>query len=81
VVEYTDSRIASDPKCPQAIMQFQHGTVVMNADLSLSLMPYSVDGRQLQSDPCSELGKKGKAVYQRYNQSETMQVCFCLLPL
>jgi len=61
-----------DPACPQAIMQFQHGTVVMNSDLSLSLSPFSVDGRQLQSNPCSDLGKNGKAVYQRYNQSETL---------
>jgi len=60
----------TDPSCPQAIMQFQHGTVVMNADLSLSLSPFSVDGRQLQSNPCSSTKK---SVYQRYNQSETMQ--------
>jgi len=51
-------------------MQFQHGTVVMNADLSLSLSPFSVDGRQLQSNPCSSAKK---SVYQRYNQSEVMK--------
>lgn len=62
--------IASDPACPQAIMQFQHGTVVMNSDLSLSLSPFSVDGRQLFSDPCAS----SKATYSRYNQTETMAV-------
>lgn len=58
----------TNPKCPQAIMQFQHGTVVMNSDLSLSLTPFEVDGRQLFSDPCTG----DTATYTRYNQSETM---------
>jgi hypothetical protein len=57
------------PSCPQAIMQFQHGTFVENADGSLSMSPFSVDGRQLQSDPCSS----STSTYTRYNQSETMQ--------
>ena len=69
--EHTDVAIATDPSCPQAIMQFQHGTVVMNTDLSLSLSPFSVDGRQLQSNPCSS---NKKSTYQRYNQSETISV-------
>lgn len=51
-------------------MQFQHGTVVMNPDLSLAMTPFAVDGRQLQSDPCAS----NKATYTRYNQSETMAV-------
>jgi len=59
----------TNPKCPQAIMQFQHGTVVMNANLSLSFTPFAVDGRQLQSDPCSG----DTSTYTRYNQSELMQ--------
>ncbi|RQM07950.1 hypothetical protein DH86_00000828 [Scytalidium sp. 3C] len=59
----------SDPKCPQAVMQFQHGTVVMNANLSLTFTPIAVDGRQLQSDPCGG----DTATYIRYNQSELMQ--------
>jgi len=42
----------------------------MNSDLSLSLSPFSVDGRQLQSDPCSSTKK---STYTRYNQSETMK--------
>ena len=67
----TDGHTAANPKCPQAIMQFQHGTVVMNSDLSLSLSPFEVDGRQLQSDPCTA----DTATYTRYNQSETFKVC------
>ncbi|KAL3418286.1 hypothetical protein PVAG01_10002 [Phlyctema vagabunda] len=51
-------------------MQFQHGSVVMNDDLSLSLNPFSVDGRQLESKPCST---SKKAVYSRYNQTETFK--------
>jgi len=58
----------TEPQCPQAIMQFQHGTVVQNADNSLSFTPFAVDGRQLQSDPCSS----DTSTYTRYNQSETM---------
>merc|ERR1712225_233445 len=42
----------AEPKCPGAILQFQHGSVVENADGSLDLTPISVDGRQLQSSPC-----------------------------
>ncbi|PMD20057.1 hypothetical protein NA56DRAFT_601944 [Hyaloscypha hepaticicola] len=57
------------PSCPQAIMQFQHGTFVENADGSLSMSPFSVDGRQLLSDPCSG----STSTYTRYNQSETMK--------
>lgn len=52
-------------------MQFQHGTVVMNSDLSLSLTPFQVDGRQLLSNPCTA----STATYTRYNQSETFAVC------
>ncbi|KAH8656205.1 chaperone for protein-folding within the ER, fungal-domain-containing protein [Tricladium varicosporioides] len=59
----------TDPSCPQAIMQFQHGTVVLNSNLSLSLTPFAVDGRQLQSNPCTS---STMATYTRYNQSELM---------
>lgn len=51
-------------------MQFQHGTVTMNPDLSLSFEPFKVDGRQLQSNPCTS--KNGQ--FSRYNQTETMTV-------
>ncbi|KAK0102965.1 Reversal of tor2 lethality [Cadophora gregata f. sp. sojae] len=59
----------ADPKCPGAILQFQHGTVVENADGSLDLTPISVDGRQLQSSPCDG----HTSTYTRYNQSENME--------
>ncbi|KAF4630559.1 hypothetical protein G7Y89_g7576 [Cudoniella acicularis] len=67
----------TDPSCPQAILQFQHGTVVENSDLSLSFTPFAVDGRQLQSNPCVSAST---ATYTRYNQSETMSVSFVLNP-
>jgi hypothetical protein len=60
-------------------MQFQHGTVTSNADGSLDLTPFAVDGRQLLSDPCGGTDNKGLATYTRYNQSETMKVCCFLL--
>ncbi|KAI7182215.1 hypothetical protein D0869_02098 [Hortaea werneckii] len=58
-----------DPKCPSAIMQWQHGNWVMNSTGSLELTPIAVDGRQLMSSPCDY----DDAVYTRYNQSETLQ--------
>jgi hypothetical protein len=57
------------PKCPQAIMQWQHGTFVENSTGSLILTPFSVDGRQLQSDPCNYKN----SIYTRYNQTETIK--------
>lgn len=62
--------LAIKPSCPKAILQFQHGKFSENPDGSLTLTPFSVDGRQLMSDPCS--GKS--AIYTRYNQSETLEV-------
>ncbi|KAL2046959.1 hypothetical protein N7G274_000977 [Stereocaulon virgatum] len=56
----------SNPNCPQGIIQWQHGTYMKNANGSLSLTPFGVDGRQLLSDPCNY----GNAVYTRYNQME-----------
>lgn len=58
-----------NPACPQAILQFQHGTITENADGSLLLMPYAVDGREQLSDPCQYTTSS----YTRYNQTETMQ--------
>ncbi|TGO08100.1 hypothetical protein BTUL_0226g00110 [Botrytis tulipae] len=57
------------PSCVSSIMQWQHGKFVLNSDGSLSLSPFSVDGRQLESAPCTA----GTATYTRYNQSETLQ--------
>jgi hypothetical protein len=67
--------VAVDPSCPQAVMQFQHGMVIMNDNLSLSFTPIAVDGRQLQSDPCSS----SHATYTRYNQTELMAVSILCL--
>ncbi|KAI6805309.1 hypothetical protein KC367_g8000 [Hortaea werneckii] len=58
-----------DPKCPSAIMQWQHGNWVMNTTGSLQLTPIAVDGRQLMSSPCDY----DDGVYTRYNQSETFE--------
>lgn len=55
-------------------MQFQHGTFVENADGSLTLSPFSVDGRELISAPCSG----STSTYLRYDQAETMEVCVSL---
>jgi len=60
-----------NPRCPSAIMQWQHGTYTYNANGSLSLKPIAVDGRQLLSSPC----QGENSVYTRYNQSELFQVC------
>lgn len=51
-------------------MQWQHGTYVKNADGSLSLTPFAVDGRQLLSEPCSY----DNAIFTRYNQTEKFKV-------
>ncbi|KAI9640699.1 Reversal of tor2 lethality [Ciborinia camelliae] len=59
----------AEPSCVSSIMQWQHGKVVLNSDGSLSLNPFSVDGRQLESAPCIA----STATYTRYNQSETME--------
>lgn len=61
---------AREPKCPQGIIQWQHGSFEKNADGSLKLSPIKVDGRQLYSDPCSF----ENAIYTRYNASETFKV-------
>ena len=52
-------------------MQWQHGTYEIFANGSLIMTPFAVDGRQLMSDPCNG----DDAVYTRYNQTETMEVC------
>ncbi|CAD6568854.1 MAG: Reversal of tor2 lethality [Alectoria sarmentosa] len=56
----------ADPSCPQGIIQWQHGTYAKNANGSLTLTPFGVDGRQLLSDPCNN----NNAVFTRYNQIE-----------
>ncbi|KAF2489343.1 hypothetical protein BU16DRAFT_471832 [Lophium mytilinum] len=59
----------NDPKCPAAIIQWQHGSFTKQANGSLVLVPIAVDGRQLYSDPCAY----DEAVYTRYNTSEMFQ--------
>ncbi|KAL4957207.1 chaperone for protein-folding within the ER, fungal-domain-containing protein [Aspergillus filifer] len=56
----------TNPECPKGIMQWQHGTYIVNADGSLHLTPIASDGRQLLSDPC----ESSKGMYTRYNQTE-----------
>ena len=59
-----------DPACPSGIMQWQHGSWVMNINGSLSLTPIAVDGRQLTSTPC----QYDDSLYIRYNQTEYFEV-------
>lgn len=66
----SDRCSATDPACPQGIIQWQHGTYTKNANGSLSLTPIGVDGRQLLSDPCNYQN----AIYSRYNQFELFKV-------
>lgn len=62
----------TNPACPGGIMQWQHGSWVLNPNGSLTLTPIAVDGRQLMSEPCNS--KHG--IYTRYNQSEFFKVRF-----
>ena len=50
-------------------MQWQHGTFVKNANGSLTLSPFEVDGRQLLSTPC----QYENALYTRYHQVELLK--------
>ncbi|KAL1992071.1 hypothetical protein VTN49DRAFT_4103 [Thermomyces lanuginosus] len=56
----------SNPECPKAVMQWQHGTYSVKSNGSLVLTPFASDGRQLFSDPCAG----DTSVYTRYNQTE-----------
>lgn len=61
---------ASNPECPKAVMQWQHGTYSVKSNGSLVLTPFASDGRQLFSDPCAG----DTSVYTRYNQTERFRV-------
>ena len=61
---------AANPQCPSGIMQWQHGTYTVNPNNTLTLNPIAVDGRQLQSDPCTYKN----SIYTRYNQTENFKV-------
>ncbi|KAK9361603.1 chaperone for protein-folding within the ER, fungal-domain-containing protein [Lipomyces starkeyi] len=56
----------SNPSCPTALLQFQHGTYEIASNGSILLYPFAVDGRQLVSDPCTS----EESVYSRYSQFE-----------
>ena len=51
-------------------MQWQHGSFQISSSGSLQLVPISVDGRQLTSDPCNSQ----YSVMTRENTTETFQV-------
>lgn len=51
-------------------MQWQHGTYTQEANGSLVLNPFAVDGRQLLSSPCNFK----TSTYTRYAQQEVMKV-------
>ncbi|RMZ90694.1 hypothetical protein DV736_g2063, partial [Chaetothyriales sp. CBS 134916] len=56
------------PSCPSSVMQWQHGTYSVPGNGSIILEPFSVDGRQVMSSPCSY----DNSVYTRYDQPEYM---------
>ncbi|RMZ76747.1 hypothetical protein DV737_g4726, partial [Chaetothyriales sp. CBS 132003] len=56
------------PSCPSSVMQWQHGTYSVSSNSSITLEPFSVDGRQVMSSPCSY----DVSVYTRYEQAEYM---------
>lgn len=62
--------LATDPQCPEGLMQWQHGTYSLQPNGSLVLVPFAVDGRQLLSSPCDG----DYSEYTRYNQTEVFRV-------
>lgn len=60
---------ATNPACPGAILQFQHGTYTIASNNSLMLSPFGVDGRQMLSRPC----EGDFSTYERYDQPEVMR--------
>jgi hypothetical protein len=67
---HANDKAAQQPACPSAILQWQHGTYTIEANGSLILKPFAVDGRQVMSSPCSY----DQSVYTRYNNPELMKV-------
>ncbi|CCE64414.1 hypothetical protein TPHA_0H02100 [Tetrapisispora phaffii CBS 4417] len=59
---------AKDPRCPTAVLIFQHGKYEVLTNGTLKLYPFEVDGRQLLSDPCND---GGVSAYTRYSQVGT----------
>lgn len=58
-----------NPKCPTAVLVFQHGTYEILSNQTIVMTPFKVDGRQLVSDPC----KSSTSTYLRYNDTVIMQ--------
>ncbi|KAL8838225.1 MAG: hypothetical protein Q9170_002215 [Blastenia crenularia] len=66
VAYYRAGSNPQQPNCPKGIIQWQHGKYHKASNGSLVLNPFTVDGRQLMSDPCTYTN----AVYTRYHQQE-----------
>ncbi|KAL9030119.1 MAG: hypothetical protein Q9196_001730 [Gyalolechia fulgens] len=58
------------PSCPKGIIQWQHGKYYKASNGSLVLNPFTVDGRQIMSDPCAY----ANSVYTRYHQQEVFKL-------
>jgi len=61
---------AVNPKCPKAMIQWQHGSYTRHSNGSLLLVPFAPDGRQLMSDKCLS----DHSIYTRFNTTELMKV-------
>lgn len=61
---------ARNHSCPAAVLLYQHGTYKQGTNSSLTLTPFSVDGRQLLSQPCDD---NGVSSYTRYTQAEAFK--------
>ncbi|KAF7504043.1 hypothetical protein GJ744_002872 [Endocarpon pusillum] len=59
----------TQPACPSAVLQWQHGTYTLEANGSLILKPFEVDGRQVMSSPCSY----DESIYTRYKNPEMIE--------
>ncbi|KAL7271959.1 Reversal of tor2 lethality [Rhizina undulata] len=59
----------TEPSCPSAVMQWQHGTYIIASNGSLVLHPIMVDGRQLYSAPC----ENKQSIYTRYNETKVYE--------
>lgn len=57
-----------DPTCPQATIQWQHGSYMQSPSGYMMLVPIAEDGRSVMSDPCSS---SKQAILSRYSQNET----------
>lgn len=67
----SNMRAAVDPSCPQAMIQWQHGSYSSSRNGGMELVPIATDGRSLTSDPCVGNDEK-RATLSKYAQNETM---------